>query len=36
LYDGVTDEPGAAGDDDPDRLPLSRSGFPDQLTRATP
>jgi hypothetical protein len=32
----VTDEPGAAGDDDPDRLALSRSGFPDQLTRAMP
>jgi hypothetical protein len=36
LNDRMTDEPGAAGDDDPDRLSLSRSRFPDQLTRATP
>jgi hypothetical protein len=32
----VTDEPGAAGDGDPDRAAFSRSRFPDQLTRATP
>jgi hypothetical protein len=32
----VTYEPGAAGDSNPRRRPVSRSRFPDQPTRATP